>query len=427
MKIPDSQILPVSIELFRQGFIKQASILVDSALNRAPDHPILIFLSGLLFHHDNRDAEAADAFGRALAKLVRTQPTLQAYKTLLADEDGLDRLLNALDDVVESLGRIDKAQTFSLISDILEELGNNETSVKNREKALVIDPSRTQDKLHLALTLKKDWNLQLSVMKQIEKLLAEVIEANPDDPETLTLYANSLIYQDRHHEAEPILIKARNLDPGNMAAHGLLIAMFVESSRYQDIVKACDFALEHVPGNDYVLKVRSMASDSLKAGSKVNVSRWPKKAEDLADIRKAMKNYVFNFPADARFGFRMTDKIVTLGSCFAENIARSLRSHGIDAFNVTLGERLNSTFANLAYLERVAGGPLTPNVDGIAEILSRDPIDDRKKFEEAHMVIFTLGVAPNFFDTENGEYCLSSRNFSPLKNSAKAINGVIPR
>ncbi|HYC34820.1 MAG TPA: GSCFA domain-containing protein [Usitatibacter sp.] len=94
--------------------------------------------------------------------------------------------------------------------------------------------------------------------------------------------------------------------------------------------------------------------------------------------------------------------VTTFGSCFAANLARMLKSAGVDATNLLIEESINSPLANRAFLEGLveAGNANVARMEATygAEFLKRA----REQLGRAEVIVLTLGVAPAFFHRADG-------------------------
>jgi hypothetical protein len=130
-----------------------------------------------------------------------------------------------------------------------------------------------------------------------------------------------------------------------------------------------------------------------------------------ADLKKAVVNYVINEVDTKRFGFRLCEetKIFTMGSCFAREISSRLRDRGFNSFHLEVGEYINSTYANVAMLEW-AEGKLTNEVNlrRLNDLLLPGITPEQLLWEiqRTSLFIYTLGVAPCFFDRQTGEFVM---------------------
>jgi tetratricopeptide (TPR) repeat protein len=136
-------------------------------------------------------------------------------------------------------------------------------------------------------------------------------------------------------------------------------------------------------------------------------ARFPPSLSQLGDMRSAFERHVLAGMAFPR-ALTRASRVVTLGSCFAANIARALRDKGFHAYNNEIGETINSTTANRAYIDWVLQRPGNPDSDEVARTIRGDPKQNRRAIEEADLFVYTVGVAPCFFDRVTGRLRLPS-------------------
>ncbi len=96
---------------------------------------------------------------------------------------------------------------------------------------------------------------------------------------------------------------------------------------------------------------------------------------------------------------------MTLGSCFADNLAVRLTAGGYRVNSECIGEEVNSTFANRHLLEWIEKGPVsapTGVMDDFYGPQTRQRF--RTAIETSDIFVLTLGVAPAFFHATTGEF-----------------------
>jgi hypothetical protein len=128
------------------------------------------------------------------------------------------------------------------------------------------------------------------------------------------------------------------------------------------------------------------------------------------------KNLFAGYALPEENRFPVNTKVLTMGSCFAVNIANSLRNAGIDALALRLHEEANSPLANyylVDYLRREKWSKYR-------KIFCKEiPFEKCKAFrnsvEEAGLFVLTLGVGICCFDRSTGQLILRP-------NSRDAIN-----
>ncbi len=113
----------------------------------------------------------------------------------------------------------------------------------------------------------------------------------------------------------------------------------------------------------------------------LQLNRFPLDPNELRDFREAARKYILpRYAPDAPFLTRGSG-VVSIGSCFAENIAAAMVKSGMQAQLLGVGESLNMVLGTRRILTHV---------------LTRDDGDypkARKRLHSASLLILTIGVA----------------------------------
>lgn len=135
---------------------------------------------------------------------------------------------------------------------------------------------------------------------------------------------------------------------------------------------------------------------------------WPVRKASLSDPREAIKKHLL------KGGFKRfiepSTVFTTIGSCFAVNLARGLRAQGMTVHCESIGEEVNSTFAN-RYLLEWAAGSQEDRAQDVGEVFgpeTRDRIVAGLRVSQA--LVLTLGVAPIHCNPTTGEFVFISPN-----------------
>jgi hypothetical protein len=145
---------------------------------------------------------------------------------------------------------------------------------------------------------------------------------------------------------------------------------------------------------------------------KIKLSRYPDHQAFSGDYREILRNLCLESVSPKRFVNQGT-RFFCIGSCFAREIGIHLIKNGYQSFISELGEFVNNTFTNLALLEYVLEDKVNPaNRDSLDFILQGCGGKDafRAQFDAADVIIFTLGVAPAFFDAEGQPAMFTDQN-----------------
>ena len=142
------------------------------------------------------------------------------------------------------------------------------------------------------------------------------------------------------------------------------------------------------------------------ARRQVRRARYPDALSAFADRREAARRFLLPAGEPAARFLSPDARGFTLGSCFAGRIARELQRLGQAVFHMQLAETVNTTFANLAFLEWLAdgGGANAAYFEREAEERRTTREEIRASLAMADFVIYTLGVAPVFFEKATGRF-----------------------
>lgn len=136
--------------------------------------------------------------------------------------------------------------------------------------------------------------------------------------------------------------------------------------------------------------------------------RWPNAAREFDDIKGLIEKYLTkNFPTA---GIRLRRKmgVFTQGSCFAENLAASLRRYDLRIDNMPFGEEHNNTFANRVVIDWLRHGAQN---DAAAIIEAKLGKEQRARYlaalRDTDVFVYTMGIAAVHFDRITGEFVMS--------------------
>ena len=138
--------------------------------------------------------------------------------------------------------------------------------------------------------------------------------------------------------------------------------------------------------------------------ARTRVRAWPARQRAFDKPRELIEQYVLRGLPGEPF-IREDSVFMTLGSCFAENLARRLREAGHTVNSEEIGEEINSTYANRYLLDWIENGPKTPVAQRMEEFYGPAMRERLKDYVQASDVfVLTLGLAPCFFEAESGRF-----------------------
>jgi len=169
-----------------------------------------------------------------------------------------------------------------------------------------------------------------------EKCFRRALELAPGSVEALTYLGWSLDSQGRWTEAKEIYERALKLDPDYAVAKERYAAAREEFNIVDDGV-------------------------IVPAKKRPKFTRFPETLAALSDLDRAIEEFVISHVPEKALSLTKHTRIVTIGSCFAANLAHARNAEGIPAQNLTVGEIINSTFANLEFFQWALGLSSTVN------------------------------------------------------------------
>jgi hypothetical protein len=146
-----------------------------------------------------------------------------------------------------------------------------------------------------------------------------------------------------------------------------------------------------------------------------HVARYPRYAAQFDDLDRVIQETVLPGVMITAPLFDSTSQIVTLGSCFAGNLAKSLEAHGIHAYCFGMAEDFNSTFANVALFQYLAGANPEKLPYSVVKLAKPHADVMRDRLRHAAVLVYTVGVAPCFFDRSTHELVIAGADASVLR------------
>ena len=201
----------------------------------------------------------------------------------------------------------------------------------------------------------------------------------------------------RAAELDPKAIKSRKADP------------LMQGTRAQDLHRRGRAVRSPAAAEPPARKARSPASAGQAKVRSRRPGPWPSRDNLFRDFEALVRRYALSEVARGSGVLTRTSRVVTMGSCFAEHVARRLEMRGIDVFYRRIGEDVNSTYANRHLMDWIADGP-TDAIGARFEDLygAEERMAYRQHLAACDLFIFSLGVAPCLFADNTGEFRLSA-------------------
>ena len=201
-------------------------------------------------------------------------------------------------------------------------------------------------------------------------------------------------------------------DPNNAHAHAALGEALSVLGRRKEAISVIKRAITIKPDFFQAKNTLHQIQSGRERATNETVKRWPILIDELKDFSQSAQEYVLGPNSKPAFTLTNEANFFTLGSCFAENLAKSLRAHGRIVKNLPFSEEINSTYANRHLIEwslsRLEDEDLKASFDKSFPAI--DPSEIEKSLSRADVVIFTVGVAPCFFSRETGRFVIPKSN-----------------
>lgn len=139
---------------------------------------------------------------------------------------------------------------------------------------------------------------------------------------------------------------------------------------------------------------------------------YPHKNDDMADIRAVFDRLIPHGLAPATPPFERDAEILTLGSCFAQELRRFLTYCGVSSGNFWIPSGLNNTFALASFLEWCLDGRTGDEAYWYEQAAgggayrweaTEEQAEYRHHFLEAQGILLTLGLAEVWSDQTTGK------------------------
>lgn len=262
---------------------------------------------------------------------------------------------------------------------------------------------------------------QFSLIVQAEKLARVAIERNPQDPNAWYWVGETMCFQGRSEEAlsyfqrAALENQAEHGERMNSTRLGLLHARLGESYIYSGKLQEAEQAFEIAQASNQLEGQFKSHYENVKAtlrsGKTRRLLRFPTNISQFQNLPVLIKDHLYmdkDFPKI----LKKDSRVLTLGSCFAENIAIFLNKIGIQSNSLRSGEIVNSTYANRALLEWATDGisdDIAPEVGALfPQMFPQSHEEIRHLITTADVLVFTLGVAPCFFKKDSGQFTIVS-------------------
>jgi tetratricopeptide (TPR) repeat protein len=170
-----------------------------------------------------------------------------------------------------------------------------------------------------------------------------------------------------------------------------------------------DKAYNVSPDNDETIRLKKRILKLFKNRSQKRISsaRWPVHMVSPESLKEFCKKHIVGDYQNSNIDLGTQPQIATIGSCFANNLANALGSHGINSKTFSLGEEVNNTYTNLEIFKLMTQNQEKIQVSGENDSTTLDPLINESFIGEINhfreylcnsgLLVYTLGVSQGFF------------------------------
>ena len=244
--------------------------------------------------------------------------------------------------------------------------------------------------------------IRLKKRPEAYKLYAKAIGAHPENANICREFASVL-----GEHAVRMAERAASIDADSPATDAAMLEALKAAGRYDKAEALLSTRLADRPDDEKlqreVAQVRALGTASLQS---LRPSPWPRRVDQLADFEAAVRKYVIAGAVPPAPVITPSSNVITLGSCFAENLAISLRERGLDVFFQKRSEDLDNLYATSEFVDAIVSDRETTSNPFALEKGQTKAV--RHRFLTADSVILSLGVSAAYFSRATGEFVMPS-------------------
>lgn len=249
-----------------------------------------------------------------------------------------------------------------------------------------------------------------SVLKEADDLFMLALASAPETAEAWHQLAIARNCRGKSTDALALLRRAIRLDPTACAPYRTYTECLLHTYAFADALKALRIALALAPHESAWRAECVTLSETVTTAKKARKpsrqpQKWPQQVADMTDIKAVMRSHIVNGYEKKEIISR-NDVVMTIGSCFAANVAIALKKRNVRAFNIALGEDVNNTYSNKEFINWALRDGEAPIDNDYSHLAAGERDDIARIIKSAKVIIYTLGVAPAFFRVADGKMVL---------------------
>jgi hypothetical protein len=140
-------------------------------------------------------------------------------------------------------------------------------------------------------------------------------------------------------------------------------------------------------------------------------AQYPAHKARLTHLNETIGNFVIGSYAPPKPWLTAHSNILSIGSCFAEELTRGLQRRGISVGSFFMSERWSTAFAlHHLFAHLISGTPFPPGYAPNESIFANVATDLIAKLQTADLFVLTLGLSCCWFNRDTGEMVLEPKD-----------------
>jgi tetratricopeptide (TPR) repeat protein len=314
-------------------------------------------------------------------------------------------ILNLSDSILEELPDSSVALGYRGIA--LYEEKHSEEAILALEKALVINPD---DDFIRSFAASTNWSLGTHAgLARARDHLRLLTQRQPEVMNNYFALGRLCTFVGPVKDGVAAFRHYLTLAPENAQTHYFLSEALSELGEYDEAKIHLTRSLElgYQPSHSPEVDMKAI-NLTPKAKKKIIRSRYPDTEDMKSDFIGVIKKTVISDLDDLPAFITPETRFFTLGSCFARHMARALNEAGHECYHIEVGDVINTTYANRAIMEWIAG-TLDPALEQrMNEVVGALTTKENfvEQIRKADVFIFTMGVAACFFERGTGRFVM---------------------
>ncbi|NKB49355.1 MAG: hypothetical protein GKS02_08315 [Alphaproteobacteria bacterium] len=243
------------------------------------------------------------------------------------------------------------------------------------------------------------------VVRKVEEVVDELANCGAEKTGELIQLSAEIHYLMRDlDKAIAVLKDNEEIVAGDGRAMQLLATCYMLNDQPDEADQYIGIALKKAPDDSENIRLAGKIADLKKKGGRRRIvsGRWPHSLTPPSELETAARDLVLAENPFDRALLSDRSRVVTVGSCFANNLAAIFKRFGRDAFSFPFGEEINNTYTNRLVFEALSNDAGENRTTTLSELgMSQESVDTFGDYlRTSDILVYTLGVSQGFFDSD---------------------------